>query len=478
MPGIARTRLAAVLVSSVVPLFAGVLSAQSPTTGDSATRAVRTMPDAMRRSSTSATAASATGDDTLDLLIAEALKRSPTIDAARQRVSAARARVRPAGARADPNLMAALVAIPIVKPSLTDDDFTMLMVGIQQSFPYPGKRALRTRAATLEADALGSAIDGAQRGVVRAVKAAWFEIAYLDHALEIAERSRVLLADVVRLTESQYGSGTGTQQDILKARVEAARLTETVTALTEARVASVAELNATLDRPTDTPLSHATIPGRLARASVATDAASIRFTSQSIGARAADSPLPSLYDLQDLAARSNPALREHEARIAAQGARVDLARREYKPDFDVSLQYNHRVAFPDLFTAQVSIPLRLQKSSRQDQAVAEATADRSALEAEHRAEVRAVRARVATLVSEIELNRTQLALYVKAILPQARAAASSSLAGYRTGRTGLLALLDLQNTVLGYETAYYRAQSDFAKKMAELEELIGAEVLP
>lgn len=448
--GIARERVLAPSLLGVVLLFAGVLPARSQSTGE----------------------------DTLDLLVAEALRRSPTIDAARQRVSAARARVRPAGARADPNLMAALIAIPVVKPSLTDDDFTMLMVGVQQSFPYPGKRALRARAATLEADALGSAIDGAQRGVVRAVKEAWFEIAYLDHALEIAERSRVLLADVVRLTESQYGTGTGTQQDVLKARVEAARLTETVSALMEARVASLAALNATLDRPTDSPLSHATVPARLARASVATDAESIRFTSQSIGARAADSPLPPLHDLQDLAARSSPVLRELETRLAAQAARVELARREYKPDFDVSLQYNHRVAFPDLLTAQVSIPLRLQKSSRQDQAVAEATADRSALDAEHRAEVRAVRARVATLVSEIELTRTQLALYVKAILPQARAAASSSLTGYRTGRTGLLALLDLQGTVLGYETAYYRAQSDFAKKVAELEELVGAEVLP
>ena len=153
MPGIARARVvASSLVSLVLLFFSGVRPAQSQSTGL----------------------------DTLDRLIAEALERSPAIEAARQRVSAARARVRPAGARADPNLMAALVAIPIVKPSLTDDNFTMLMVGVQQSFPYPGKRALRTRAATLDADALGSAIDGAQRSVVRAVKEAWFEIAYLD----------------------------------------------------------------------------------------------------------------------------------------------------------------------------------------------------------------------------------------------------------------------------------------------------------
>lgn len=373
--------------------------------------------------------------------------------------------------------MAGLITIPVAKPSLTDDDFTMLMVGIQQSFPYPGKRGLRTRAAALDADAAHTALDAARLGVVRAVKDAYFEMAYLDHALEIAARSRLVLADIVRVTESRYGTGAGAQQDVLKARVEAARLAESVNALSEARVASLAQLNAALDRPPDTPVERATIPTRLASASVAADVASISFTAQTLGARAAGSPLPPLQTLQDMAERSNPSLREHAARIAAQAARVDLARREYKPDIDVTVQYNHRVAFPDLLTAQVSIPLRLQKSSKQDQAVAEAGAELSALEADHRAEVAAVRARIAALVSDIEHNRTQLALYVKAILPQARGGATSALASYQAGRADLLTLLDHQNTVFAYETAYFRAQTDFARKVAELEQLVGTEVI-
>ena len=170
-------------------------------------------------------------------------------------------------------------------------------------------------------------------------------------------------------------------------------------------------------------------------------------------------------------------LREHEARIAAQAARVELARTDYKPDFDVSLQYNHRVAFPDLLTAQVSIPLRLQKSAKQDQGVAEAVAELSALEAEHRANVNAVRARIARLLGDLERNRTQLALYVKAILPQSRGGVTSALASFQSGRASLLSLLDLQNTVFTYETAYYRSLSDFAKGLAELEQATGTAVL-
>lgn len=420
----------------------------------------------------------ATGDSTLDELIRAALEGNSTVRAAADRRTASRARVLPAGTRSDPNLQAGLITIPIAKPSLTDDNFTMLMVGLQQSFPYPGKLALRTRVAALDVDAVDALLANARLTVVRDVKAAYYEVAYLDRALEIANRSRTVLVDVIRVTESHYGTGTGLQQDVLKARLEATRLAETANALIEARVTALAQLNAILERASDAPLPAASVPVRLARAAVAENAASIRFTAQTLGARAADSPLPAVTTLQTIAISHSPMLREHEARIAAQAARVELARKDSKPDFDVTVQYNHRVAYPDLLTAQVSIPLRLQRSAKQDQAMAENSAELSALEAEHRASVNALNARVASLASDVERDRTQLALYVKAILPQAHAAVTSALATYQAGRADLLTLLDLQSTVFTSETAYFRALSDFAKAVADLEQTVGAAVLP
>ena len=419
-----------------------------------------------------------TGDVQLDSLIAEALARSPVTSAASDRIAAARARIRPAGTRADPSLTAGLIQIPVRKPSLTDDNFTMLMAGITQNFPWPGKLALRTRAADLDAAAAGITLELARLGVVRAVKDAYFELAYLTEALAIATRNQAVLVGVVRVTETLYSTGTASQQDVLKARVETARLAETASMLEEARRAALAQLNAARDRESDTPVSTPRIPERIARAAIAADIATVRFSAQTLGARVADSPFPALAVLQAAAIRSSPMLREHEARIAVQAARVEVARKDYRPDFDVSLQYNHRVAYPDLVTAQVSIPLRLQKSAKQDQAVAEAVAELSALEGEHRADVNTVRARVATLLGDLERDRTQLALYVKAILPQSRGGVTSALASYQSGRGSLLSLLDLQNTVFTYETAYYRSLSDFAKSLAELELVTGTQVLP
>ena len=223
----------------------------------------------------------------------------------------------------------------------------MLMAGITQTIPYPGKLRLRTRAAEYDADAAATARDQARLQIVRAVKDAYYELAFADEALAIAERNQTVLVDVVRVSTALYSTGTGGQQDVLKARVETAKLAETASMLVEARRAALAQLNAARDRASDAPVERAAIPRQIANAAIATDVSAIHFTSQSLGARVSDSPLPPLATLERDAIRNSPVLREHEARIAAQATRVELARKEYKPDVDVSLQYNHRVAYPD-----------------------------------------------------------------------------------------------------------------------------------
>ena len=130
-----------------------------------------------------------------------------------------------------------------------------------------------------------------------------------------------------------------------------------------------------------------------------------------------------------------------------------------------------------MISAVVSVPIPLHRGSRQGQEILEARSELSAMEADKRAQVNAIRAQVAKLVSDVERERTELALYAKAILPQGSAAATASLASYQSGKTDLLTVLDNQNTLFTYQTAYYRALADFAKSLAELEQVVGGEVL-
>lgn len=412
----------------------------------------------------------------LDALVRTAQAIHPAIRAAADRLAAARARVGPAGLRPNPMLMVGVQNLPVTRPGFSDF-MTMKMVGIGQTLPYPGKLSLSRQVAERELAAAQVALEAARLDVSREVKDAYYEIAYLDRALEVLRNNRDVLTSFTRVTEARYGVGTGEQQDVLKARVETARLAEEASALTEQRAAAVARLNAALARPADAPVGEAAVPARIARAAVAERAQDVRFASPALGARAAGSPLPPLSAVQEMAVRNSPMLREHEQRIAAQAARVELARKAYLPDFDLSLQYGQRQDRSDMVTAMVTVPLPIQKGRRQDLQVAEARAELSALQAAHGAKQLELRAQVARLYSDLERDRAQLALFKKAILPQGRAALTAALASFQVGRVEFLTLLENQTTLFNYETAYYRLLTDFARTLAELDRTVGKEIL-
>jgi outer membrane protein, heavy metal efflux system len=419
---------------------------------------------------------SASATSSLDTLLLEADAASPVLRVAAARARAARARIAPAGTRPDPMLVAGLVNLPVSRPSLSDDEMTMTMVGVSQTITYPGKLALRRRSADFEARAADAALDAARADVRRAVQAAYFELAYLDRALALTAANRDALVAVARASEARYSAGAGAQQDVLVARTEATRVADDASMLLEQRRATVARLNAAVGRAGDVPVSRPEVPERLARAALG-DTQTVRFVASTLGARAAGSPLPTLDALQDLAERRSPMLRQHEAMIGAQGARAELARKDRRPDVDVMLEYGRREGRMDMITAQVSVPLPLHRRTRQDAGVAEAGAELSALEAEHDFQLNELRADVARMAGDAERARTQLALFATSILPQGRAAVAASLAGYRTGRGELTGVLAAESALYASETTYARALSDFATAVAALEQVTGGPVL-
>lgn len=420
---------------------------------------------------------SAHAEAQLDSLIAIAVLVNPAVHAAQQRVHAAQARIGPAGALPDPMLSFGIMNLPVREPGFSDF-MTMKTVGAAQMLPFPGKRALAERTAELEVRAAEAALESVRRDVVADVRKAWYDLALLDRTLAIMEANQTLLVNFIQVTESRYATGTGGQQDILKAQVETSRLAEQAVAITEQRRAALARLNGVLDRPSDTPVVEPHVPQSIARAAIARDPNRIRFTSSALGARAADSPFPALEEMQQRAVANSPVLAAHEARIAAQAARVQLARKAWLPDFDLSLQYGQRADRSDMVSVMVSVPVPLHKAERQDQQVAEAQAELAAMQAEHHVMVNQLRADIAEIHADLERDRAQLALFVASIIPQGRASLESAVSAFQVGRADFLTLLENQTTLYNYETAYYRALANFAKSVAELERVTGIEVLP
>jgi outer membrane protein TolC len=413
---------------------------------------------------------------TLDSLIALAQRRNPDVRAATARVDAASARIGPAGARPDPMLMVGVQDVPYRMPGYADD-FTMNVVRVTQTVPFPGKLGLAVRAAAGEADAARASTEQARLDVARDVRKAYYELAYTQRARDIIARNQSVLTSLLQASQVRYEVGSGTQADVLRARVEITRLGDEAAVLAADARAARARLNAILDQPSETPIDSATIPASIVRLAVADSATHVHFASAALGAPPADSPLPSGDSLQGLAIAHSPMLRAHGARIGAQERMLALARKASLPDFDVSVEYDQRPHFPDFLSAFVSIPVPLQKGRKQNEEVVAAQSELTALHAEHAADVAALRAAVATLASDAERERTQLALDVAGVLPQARATLQSATASYAVGRVDFLTLMETQTALFSYELSYYRTLSEFATTLAELDRVVGTEVV-
>jgi outer membrane protein TolC len=271
--------------------------------------------------------------------------------------------------------------------------------------------------------------------------------------------------------------GSGSLADLLTSRQTLVRLGERVATARSERVAALARFNGLIGVPSDSSLSGATVPERLARAAIA-PLSQIRFESLSLGSLVSDSPLPSLSQLEHLSHARSPELRAHEAMIKAQALRVELARKARVPDIDLSIEYGQRDHMPDMITARVSVPLQLHRSERQQQGVVEAQADLAALHADHEERIRDLHAQVATLHGTLERDRTQLALYRRAILPEGERIAEARALQFAAGKSAWSDVLQAEASRLEDQLTYERTLVGFAKTLIALEQLIGEEVVP
>lgn len=395
--------------------------------------------------------ARAQGDAQLAALLTEAAERNPDVIAARREADAAASRVEPSAALDDPMLEAGLLNVPTGNWSLSREDMTMKMIGISQRLPYPGKRSLRRAAATREADAVAINAREILNRVQRDVKVAYYELWLADESIRIAEANLALLRQLLSIAQARYGVGQSTQADVFKAQTQLSRMEEERLRLGRERPAFEAELARTIGRPEALVTSQA--PGILM-------------------------PVLRLESLKAAARASRPQLAAQQRLLERSAAQVDLARKDYYPDFDVRLQYGQRdnylgVRRDDLVSITVAINLPIWGEKKRDPKVSEAEAARSQAGAMLQARLNEVDAMLRQQVSAAEQGLRSLRLYDGSLVPQARLASDASLSAYRVGRVDFFALLDSRMTAYNAEVGRAAALVAYNKALAEIEFLTG-----
>ena len=153
-------------------------------------------------------------------------------------------------------------------------------------------------------------------------------------------------------------------------------------------------------------------------------------------------------------ARAQPQLLGLQSRITRSQKTVDLAAKEYYPDFDFKFAYGQRDRAQDgsyrsdmiLFTVAVNLPV--WRSTKLAPMVAEAEAMRGQALDLYEAQRNEILMQLHHQTASPSRACASARLYESTILPQAKLAVESALAAYRVNRLDFLNVLDSQMTVL------------------------------
>jgi len=380
---------------------------------------------------------------------------NPEIRAARNEADAVRQRVAPAGALDDPMLEAGLLNVPTNTWSLNREDMTMKMLGLAQRFPFPGKRALRREVAERDAETAEHGYRETVNRVAREVKLAYLDLALALESVRLLKDTTLVLEQFLRIVESRYSVGQGAQPDVFKAQTQLAKMREELLRMERERPLMEAELAKLLGR-SDAPQFIAPLPGTR----------QVRLD---------------LEALRDTASRQRPQLLALRSVIEKNNASIDLARKDYNPDFDVRFSYGQREPMldgtkrPDLVSLTVAINLPIWGKEKSDPRVAEARSMRLQAQSMYQAQQNEVFAKLRQQVAIAEQSRKSAELYDSAILPQARLAVESALSAYRVNRADFMTLLDSQMSLFNFGIGRAAAEVNQNKALAEIALLTGAQ---
>jgi outer membrane protein TolC len=393
----------------------------------------------------------------LAALIDEATRANPEVRAARREAEAAEQRIAPAGALNDPMLEVGVLNLPIDTFSFRQDDMTMKMIGLGQRLPYPGKRRLREEVAEEDAEATRHRTQDTLNRAVRNVRVAYYDLALNATATRLTLRNRDTLEQLLRIARAKYEVGQSNQADVLKGELQLSRMSDELIRLGRERQDAAGELDAALGRP---PGQRTIVPEPLALARVAVPSAPA--VGEALAAQ------PQLLGLQSRIARSQKIL--------------DLAAKEYYPDFDLRFAYGQRdraqdgMSRPDMILFTVGINLPVWRSTKLAPLVAEAEAMRGQALDSYEARRNEILMQLHHQAAAAEQGLASARLYETTILPQARLAVDASLAAYRVDRLDFLNVLDSQITVFNAEIAHATAVAGYNKALAEIDLLTGTPV--
>lgn len=396
---------------------------------------------------------SALPESALNSLVAKAVANNPCLRAQRKRVQAAMERPSQAGSLPDPTADVQFMMLPVEGKLSADNALTKgVSLGITQRIPYPGKLKLRKRKAERRVDVARASLKVMESNLRGEVIAASYRFALYLRLLDINEKTQDALVASARGAAGVYASGKGLQSDVLLAQAALTKSKADRKTLSSQLEITRARLEDLLGGFVDSSLlDQITIPEPGAP--------------------------PALDGLLKEIGDTAPAVLQAQAEVAVRERRVEIARKDFKPDFIVGGRYRHNdmtMDGRDYLTAMVGITLPFfHRKSRYSPALREASYLRESAKEQTSNVLNEAKFMVTEAFQDAVRDRDVYILYRDGLLIQAKKAYESALASYTVGDADFMTMLRALTNYYAYSAQAYMAKAGFQVSLARIEGVLG-----
>jgi outer membrane protein TolC len=370
-------------------------------------------------------------DPLLRRLIEQSVNARPELAQAEASLRAEQARVPQEGAWPD----------PMLQVGIQNDGFTSIEVGrmetsfvsfmASQTFPWPGKPALRRSVAELGASQSGELLARVRMSTEAEVARAYVDLLLARDRMRLLDRLDELWRSSLGAAQTRYEAGGGAQSDILRAQLEINRNKQRRLSLHGEELARLEAINRLRAHPLDEPIE--------------------------TSSRVRDlTPLPEIdrkLTVDRMLAQS-PELAAARRGIDRAAKSVALAEKGYYPDLTVSAGVMVRGPLPPMWLLTVGGPVPVFAGSKQNRAVDEQRDRQLAAEKQVQAVEQVLRLRAEERRTALTALLDIQAIYEKGLLVQSEASADSTLAQYKVGKVTFASVLESNAGLIADEESY------------------------
>lgn len=317
--------------------------------------------------------------------------------------------------------------------------------GLEQTFEWPGKRALRRSLAEKNVALRQIELAGFRSQLAIQVRRTYSTLWVTREVVALREQRLAFTKMFAATAKKKFADGFAPEFEATKADVEVMSAQKQLREAQAQNDAALASLNALMGR----------------KPSLA-----IRV----MGTVDSTIPLPGQFTLFEQAMARNPGVKAQESMAERSGVALQSIRKSRLPDFKAgpTLEFSRDEQIAG-FGITIPLPFWVRKRGE----IATATAEQEKARAELEKLRHEIFRDVTTASQNLLAAKESLAFYTPALKDKLKASLTTAAQSYSEGRTSLLVYLELQRTYFDTESDYFATLQKMLEARAELESALG-----